>query len=332
MYYGDEKALQMSRSLLPSTARKSAREEKKLIARRKRRKVKQALHKITCEDDYYEDNLGFDYHFDAKWERSYMVRDRQSADKIGPFINWAKEKAKHIPDGEKLDYIRGILPGSGFIIIDHALSHLEYVEGFERNPYSWRRWYWGNRDRKEIRRNDVIEALKEISKNRKLIEILNALIRRLHSKTYWYRHKKTEVNRVKVYKTIDGERVQTGVKEEVRNYYHSYDKTTGPRLLMGNFDVEDFFGDIEFAARADKLIWADGNFCHSDGEAYVNNPQYHPEWKRAIKVFVDAWMDNPNNFEKLKSLPELDYFDRTYYYSKKSPKSYTWSRVHSWKW
>lgn len=332
MYYGDEKALQMSRSLLPSTARKSAREEKKIIARRKRRKVKQALHKIKCEEDYYEENLDFDYQYDAKWERSYMVRERQSADKIGPFINWAKAKAAHIPDGEKLDYIRSILPGSGFIIIDHALSHLEWVEGFEKNPLEfWSWWRYGRKNRDEIRREDVLRALHEIAKNRKLVEILNNLIRKLHAKTYWYRHKKTEVYRYPIIRYVDGEKVIKGYNEEVRHFYHDYDKTIGARVLMGAFDVDDFFDDIERASYEKKFIPAPKGYCHSDGSKKVENPQHNPKWRNAVRVFVDAWLTNPNDFEALRALVGYDYAERYRYYQK-TKHSYCWNREFNWKW
>lgn len=295
MYYGEEKALQMSKSLLPCKRRKTARRNKKHIARRLRRKVKQELSQIREEDDYYEDHLDFDFHDDAAVERSYMVNDRRDMDKLGPFISWATAKAKDIPDGEKYDYIKSILPGSGFIIQDHAMSHLEWEDGFYKNPVE-RWWRYSQPKKPKITDEQFLKALREIVEDGRAHRCLNRAIRLFQDQNL-------------VAYTEDIIPISSRAERffrKVKNFKNE------PRLLLGLHDIESFYKDVVKASKApsgkafdrseliidDKLIEMKERELRYLGVRIFNNRVrlYSPERNhrpyKILKKFIEEWISS----------------------------------------
>jgi hypothetical protein len=298
MLYGEEKALEMSRSLLPSSGRKSARRAKARLNRRLRRAAKQRLHTIHEEDDYYESNLDFDYRDDGQHERYWIVGDRRGADKVNHFIRWAKARAAHIPNGEKYYYIKSLLPGSGFIIVDHAMGHLEYTEGFERNIYEFGWRYRYRQPRPKISKEQIKEYLREIIIDNRAHKLLNNFIKRSHNSVVWD-------YKVKVWDKYHDD----GFYFETR----SVKKGKGPRVLKGLHDIDHFIDDIKRAFKAPSYIKKPKpEFVGITGSRYtynkqywssrIKNPNHHPEWKVAATRFINAWLEDRDDYGKLHQL------------------------------
>lgn len=331
MYYGEEKAFQMSRSLLPCSKRKSARDNKKRVAKKLRRKIKQKLSQIRAEDDYYDNHLDFDFYDDASIERGDMMWERRGRDKVGPFMNWAEAKAKHIPDGEKYHYIKSILPGSSFIIQDHAMSHLEWVKGFERNPAE--RWYWysGRRrvNSKKISIGELKRHLYDIICDGRGHRALNTLLKRFHNTVTWSY----------TYEVYDEE------KERVVTNRGEHRFKSKARTLLGIHDIDTFIADLDKSASARpvyrkarydelnkkyrKLLGVDVVCWNksASGRIALRNPNYHPEWKRVVSLFVREWikMDEPDyeSLEKIKC--KFEDFRYNYYgYYSTNHKGFLW--------
>lgn len=145
-----DKARDIARGVLPSTARKGARDNKRAYHsthRSAQRQVNNAvLRHITtvaedgglCSDpdlfDDFEDLDTFDgYHAATKkpsigWDdMNEIVSIRRGADKLGPLIAWARATEKNKMVGwsveDKLAYFKAVLPDS--LQGRHALGHVE---------------------------------------------------------------------------------------------------------------------------------------------------------------------------------------------------------------
>lgn len=284
MYYGEEKKKEMMRSILPSRAPKFAKENKRSINRKLRREAKRSLRKIQCEEDWYEESLDFDWNYDGQKDRSWIVAVRRNADKLAHFEKWAMKKAKDVPDGEKMGYIKSILPSKGSLIYQHALDHLRFLPGFESNPYyySWRLQY----KRRTFDKEDLKEALKSICDKREVHIYFNDMIRRRACNVTWEILLREWFEYIKPYNSSIPKRMW----EKVRLTQCSLkDKTPGPRILMGTYDIDDFIKDINYHAHTEKFV---GDF---------KNPDYQPEWKLGVKLFVEDFIRDPDNHKKLKN-------------------------------
>lgn len=321
MYYGEEKALEMSRSLLPCNKRKSARKEKSRVARRLRRNVKQKLHNIREEDDYYDSQLDYDYYEDAAIERSEMVWNRRSRDKLGPFMSWAEAKAKEIPDGEKYHYIKSLLPGSGFIIQDHAMSHLEWLDGFHQNPIE--RYYYRRPVVEKLSDEEMAEYLKEIVIDSKAHRLLNDAIKRFHHNVTWYYK----------YREFDPE------LEKMKTHSGQITHKVSPRVLKGLGDIESFMRDLKLACNVpnikvkngestlnkkyrkligrDTIQWSSqaGTLYYASARNLIS-PHRHPEWRKALNNFIKVW----------RKLDYIDYEKLRNVKVKANPYSYGYNR------
>lgn len=140
MIYGREKVRQMQRSILPSTARKAARDNKRALVHRNRRGSSHVLTKYKgpashvldiCDDGevltYWETPNRHDY--------GEMIYERRSHDKLAHFEMWAYERTKHLRLEDRYSKISGLLPNG--LIGDHALSHLEFLQPPHAAEY-WR--------------------------------------------------------------------------------------------------------------------------------------------------------------------------------------------------
>lgn len=131
----------MGRSVLPSTARKGAREEIRAAHSEARQRQAQLLDAVAsaaclCDDPDAVDcplcdaDLPFT---NPQRKVKYAVRDRRGADKVAPLIRWADAQ---IPEGTYPDeayvMMKAMLPPG--LIGDHAMTHLDDVLP-ERNPF-----------------------------------------------------------------------------------------------------------------------------------------------------------------------------------------------------
>lgn len=136
MQYGENKRRTMMRSILPSTARKGAREDKNAINRRRRARVRSDLHDVWDLESAEEWDADW-IHKDLDYKTTYVVWDRRGADKVSHFIRWAEAKTAHIEDDhEKIPYMRQFLPNN--MIGRHAESHLPY----DWDPNAHARWWY----------------------------------------------------------------------------------------------------------------------------------------------------------------------------------------------
>lgn len=152
MLYGDDKPLEMARSILPSTARRMAREDKRYVHSRRRQAVRDELH--FYEGQRVEDVVEVEpeevappkvgrRRSKAESDVMYNRFERRAADKLAHFERWAQRITEGVPVEEQMDYMRRLLPDNG-IIGAHAMSHLRSVIG----PDAWR----GDRFHEEFKR------------------------------------------------------------------------------------------------------------------------------------------------------------------------------------
>lgn len=157
-----DKARDIGRGVLPSKARKGARENKRGFHARQRAAQRQAIRSMhatmTVVDeidgylytdpdlyDDFEDPEIFDgYHArttkSAGWDNTMteIVRDRRGADKLGPLIHWAEATERQVMQGwsddDKESYFRSVLPDT--LQGRHALGHVKDALGI-----GYRRWW-----------------------------------------------------------------------------------------------------------------------------------------------------------------------------------------------
>ncbi len=127
MVYGEDKAYEMARSLLPSTGRRQARKARALVSRGTRRTHRARVARLALDADEADDCPELDG--DSSLEMRYVVWRRRGADKVNPFRRWAREQTRDLPRDSRLPHVRGLLPQG--LIGEHALSHLSWDRHFE---------------------------------------------------------------------------------------------------------------------------------------------------------------------------------------------------------
>lgn len=136
MTYGKDKIRDMTESLLPSTHRKGARDDRRNIHKKNRRRVNTDLNQY--EDDYLpieRRDLFEDNHTDIR----YVMYDRRNGDKVAPFIRWATAITAHLNDPEdRYNYVKRLVPDN--LIGRHALTHIEFMEEFRFGPDRYARY------------------------------------------------------------------------------------------------------------------------------------------------------------------------------------------------
>ena len=134
----NEKARDMARSVLPSTARKTARLTRASIHGRERARLRSALHDLRGHGD--PDDLDGDLTWIARRDIEEMVDDRRGADKVGPLLTWAERLVERNPalaaasPEDREVYFRKILPPG--LIGNHAISHLRWVLDDRRRTWN----------------------------------------------------------------------------------------------------------------------------------------------------------------------------------------------------
>lgn len=158
-----DKARDIGRGVLPSTARKGARDNKRAFHAKRRHGQRAANHAIVrhCneidEDGFlytdpdlfedFEDPIIFDgYHASTKGKASsydddmgYIVRRRRDADNLGPLFSWARATDAQKMVGwtveDKRNYFKAILPDN--LPGRHALGHVEQILDLDPNPFEY---------------------------------------------------------------------------------------------------------------------------------------------------------------------------------------------------
>lgn len=161
-----DKARDIARGVLPSTARRSARDNKRIFHSKHRSVQRQVCHDIVrhltdvdddgnlyTDIDLYDDYDGLDVvdGYTAatqapsiSWGDSmpHIVDRRRGADKLGPLISWARatEANKMVgwSDEDKRAYFKAILPDT--LQGRHALGHIETALDLDDTTYRWWRY------------------------------------------------------------------------------------------------------------------------------------------------------------------------------------------------
>ena len=123
----DEKIKDMSRSVLPSTGRKGARDDRRAIHKRQRARELAAV--ITYRRDPDPEGTTPDVRGTYGPDITYLVWNRRAKDKIGPLIRWARATIAASPAlraasrEEQVAYFARLMPDS--TIGRHAVMHIE---------------------------------------------------------------------------------------------------------------------------------------------------------------------------------------------------------------
>lgn len=132
------KARDLRRGILPSTARKGARDNKRNVRHCVRNAERELIHEIEING---WDDSSSDPNVDYMHRTREAVRDRRDADKIAPIMRWAEDLVKKHPNAapdELFAKARAVVGHS--YMGDHAMTHIENVEGFEaeyRFGFDW---------------------------------------------------------------------------------------------------------------------------------------------------------------------------------------------------
>lgn len=229
--YGAEKRRDMSRSVLPSTSRKSSREYKRIVHHQVRTKIRT----LIAREDW--DNDSDLYNLDPQRNKSYqgikvVVRERRGADKVAPLMRWAEANADKLGSTPQERYakLRSMLPPN--VIGWHAMTHVEIIDEFAISPRWW--WRYGEEVSDEERRHakqerylQLYEALYKVCTGRRLQKRLNEALR----KGWWGGH---EV----------GARWDSQLKKHVRGVYKACPNCSmGARPLLGIEDIPLFIAE-----------------------------------------------------------------------------------------
>lgn len=304
--YGDEKKLQMARSILPSKARGAARWRKAEIKRNNRRAINQKLHLAARDHEFVEEEDLTEFP-DA--ELISAMWDRRGRDKLNHFERWAVEITADLPKEDRLGYMRSILPKN--LIGDHALLHLRFRDEFAIDEFKYRRagYHYYTKVQRELSREDKAQLLYDIIVDGRAHRMLNRLLRERHSGVRWVvRYEEYTDTRTR---WVDGRPVFDSFKT-LRAVYEK----VGPeaRYPTGIGDIYSFFDDISKAARGyskitvppyvQKIVKASGPgmdpIIDEKVETTRRNPDFHPEWATAFDLFLRCWLKHPQDYVALE--------------------------------
>lgn len=154
----DDKTRDMARSVLPSTARATARWRRAQAHRHERAHVHRLLGELRRFP--HPDDFDGDLRFEARRELCWMVSDRRASDKVAPLVRWAERTierdpvlAAAPPEGREAHFRAMLPPG---LIGTHALAHLSWA--FGDRP----RWWWAAATRSQPATLSDIELVEDI--------------------------------------------------------------------------------------------------------------------------------------------------------------------------
>jgi hypothetical protein len=158
-----EKTKDMIESVLPSTARKMAREQRRLIHKRARAYQRVALAAVRATyDDTSIDFRDGRRRSELKW----MVLDRQAADNVGALTRWAAAVVsadaylRDAPLHVQVAHFTAILPAN--LIGRHAVQHIEWALTCLSQRSEWDARRASPRNLSMERRQSLAEALRQV--------------------------------------------------------------------------------------------------------------------------------------------------------------------------
>lgn len=272
--YGEGKIRDIAESILPSTARRRAREERKRIHRAERRRVRQAF----PDDDLVGNERK------VRIELRDMKSERRAADKIRPLMRWAEKTTASIEDPvERYMHVKALMPDN--LIGRHALSHVDDIDGIDRpgeNPFEYSRY--SARYRKPVPRRDWAADLRRVVSDGNQ-KALNDAVKAVHRRpvrrviTGWETGtpENPKRGRQPVYDYVVGHVV--GYRKDRRGWYSHADTiyepcACAPRTLKGLHDVDQFLADLRQVSMK--------------GTDWQPEVPSHPEWKEAVERFLDT--------------------------------------------
>lgn len=275
----DEKLRDIARSVLPSEARKAARDNLRAIKQKNRRSINRQLARIDSIDIYYEDPRVEDLEFYPDAEIGYAVGERRGADKLS-VMRWAEERTKQegITDPhDRYNYAKQNLPKN--LAGRHALTHIATIDGFcdggirsfrgcdDHNPYRYR----SSKPRQERSFDDLVEHFTKLLAQPGQHQALNSMIKRLHTKSH--------------VRNIPGTFAQYNGRYGYITEKIMCAACDRPRVLAGAHDVEAWVADV-FFPRSDKIVthswWRAGFGVTHTEPKYV----HHSEWRTAAEKFL----------------------------------------------
>jgi len=173
----DEKVKDVQRSVLPSTARRAARAERRAIHKRQRVREGVLLAELRSTPD-----ADLDFRDGRAWSAiHWMVADRRGADKIGPLTRWAVATVNADPElrdaawHEQVAYFAALLPGT--MIGRHAVRHIEWALRY--HDHTWPDWAGRAKERRETQVAQVLADARRIIDSGRHAE-LNKALRKEH--------------------------------------------------------------------------------------------------------------------------------------------------------
>lgn len=300
MFYGDAKARQMARSILPSRRREGARKSLSHIRRQNRHEVRQELRKFLVEGEEPE---AFDLTSYPMEKIRQEVRERQDADHLAHFERWAIQVSAHLEDpGGRESYMRKLLPKG--IVGSHAMTHLHGYAEFRRDNlvnYRLENLTYKERQRLKLRqeREHYETLLRKVASSPRDLRRFNQAIR--HNPVVW----KVVQERQIVKEVLPDGRILPRVHYTFRNVQKGPAKA--PQLTDVHH-IKDFLDTLYLAAGGRQHIVVDTGFPVSrtfihtrwnnpGSPTYVSeffsrkqpHPAYHPEWRKSAWAFLDAW-------------------------------------------
>jgi hypothetical protein len=135
----DEKIKNMSRSVLPSTGRKAARDNRRIIHKRQRGRELAAVTAYRRDAD--PESVTPDVRGTHGPDITQMVWRRRAADKVGPLIRWAEATIAADPvlrsasREDQVAYFARLMPDT--TIGRHAVQHIEQALAWRARREQW---------------------------------------------------------------------------------------------------------------------------------------------------------------------------------------------------
>jgi hypothetical protein len=277
----NEKLRDVARGVLPSEARKSARDDLRNIKQKNRRAINRQLARIDTIDTYFEDPRVEDLEFYPDAEIGYVVRDRRGADKLS-VMRWAEQRTKQegITDPhERYEYAKRALPTN--LAGRHALTHIRTIDGFcDGTGQSFRGCDLHSGQTFSVRKSQpkersfewLVDHFTDLITKAGQHQALNSQIKRLHTKGHVKNVPGTfHMDRATGRYTYQTEKVTCGGCDR-------------PRVLAGSHDVAAWVADVFFPYRREYVIhswWRQGF-----SSVHTEKTPYHVEWRTAAQKFI----------------------------------------------
>ncbi len=281
MIYGKDKAIEMARSLLPSTRGKGAKDSKNIIKRTARHNIREELHMVAIDPDYYDD-CSTDFNAYPEHELREVVYDRRGGDKTHPFERWAEAITKGVEQDSRLTFVKSLVPEG--VIGDHAISHLKWKDHFasqakkelEANIRQYR-LERGKKNSQKLTHEEEVSLLRKIVEDGLLHRELNKFV------SYnAYRKTASETRRVQEYN--DETKLWIVQYKTFNLDFPPGTPRTHVRKLLGLHDIENYLNDVKKSWRLPSIITI-------NGERY-SNPDAFENAYASVRTFLLAVRDH----------------------------------------